>query len=333
MLIGDVARQSGISARMLRHYDRIGLVVPSQRTPSGYREYSGADLERLVQVESLRTLGLSLAEIGEALEEPSFSPSGLLTDLVERTRQRIADEERLLSRLLDAQASGPADWSQLLRLVPLIRGITSDRPDSRQRSALAMNDDDAAHLARHLAGALLDEAEPNAAGTLAWALRRAGDRGLDELSAALDSDDAAVRARAVAALARMDSPRATAILRAALAHADLGVAQRAALATAPRGIADAEPILVAMITAGEHDVDAAEALGALARATAAADRIAGSIVGLLDTQNDAQARLRLTQALAELRCPAATAALERLCDDDDPNVARSATYLVRLLGE
>ncbi len=333
MLIGEVARQSGVSARMLRHYDRIGLVVPSERTASGYREYSEDDLERLFQVESLRTLGLSLAEIGEALDEPSFSPSDLLADLVDRTRKRIVDEELLLRRLLDAQTGDPADWSQLLRLVPLIRGLTSARPDSRQRSALAMNDDDAAHLAPHLAGALLEEDEPNAAGTLTWALRRAGDSGLDTLAEALDSDDPAVRARAAGALARMDSPRATQVLSAALAHADQAVAQRAALATAPRGVSAAEPILLAMIAAGEHDVDAAEALGALARVTDTVDRIAGSLVDLLDAQNDAQVRLRLTQALAELHCPAATTALARLSDDADPNVARSATYLVRLLGE
>lgn len=333
MLIGDVARQSGVSARMLRHYDRIGLVVPSERTASGYREYSGADVERLFQLESLRTLGLSLAEIGEALDEPSFSPAGLLTDLVDRTRKRIADEELLLRRLLDVQTSVPADWSQLLRLVPLMRGIASGRPDSRQRSALMVNDDDAALLARQLAEALLDEGEPNAAGTLTWALRRSGDGGVDVLAEALDSVDPAVRARAATALARMDSPRATDVLTGALAHADQSVAHRAALATAPRGVAAAEPILLAMVMAGEHDVDAAEALGALARVTDAVDRIAGSLVDLLDAQNDAQVRLRLTQALAELHCPAATTALARLSDDADPNVARSATYLVRLLGE
>ena len=60
MLIGDVARRSGVSARMLRHYDALGLVRPSGRSGTGYREYSDADTRRIFHVESLRSLGLSL---------------------------------------------------------------------------------------------------------------------------------------------------------------------------------------------------------------------------------------------------------------------------------
>ena len=47
MLIGEVARHTGLSNRMLRHYDSLGLVRPTGRTSGGYREYSDADLERL----------------------------------------------------------------------------------------------------------------------------------------------------------------------------------------------------------------------------------------------------------------------------------------------
>ena len=60
MLIGEVARRSGVSARMLRHYDSLGLVRPTGRTGGGYREYSGADIRRIFHIESLRSLGLSL---------------------------------------------------------------------------------------------------------------------------------------------------------------------------------------------------------------------------------------------------------------------------------
>ncbi len=66
MRISELANRSGVSARMLRHYDRIGLVSPSGRTEAGYREYSQADAWRLFQVESLRSLGLGLAEVREA---------------------------------------------------------------------------------------------------------------------------------------------------------------------------------------------------------------------------------------------------------------------------
>ncbi len=58
MLIGEVAERSGVSPRMLRHYDALGLVSPTARTAGGYREYTSDDLRRLFHVESLRTLGL-----------------------------------------------------------------------------------------------------------------------------------------------------------------------------------------------------------------------------------------------------------------------------------
>lgn len=47
MLIGEVARRSGVSARMLRHYDALGLVRPTGRTVGGYRAYSADDVRRI----------------------------------------------------------------------------------------------------------------------------------------------------------------------------------------------------------------------------------------------------------------------------------------------
>ncbi len=82
MLIGEVSRRSGVSARMLRHYDALGLVTPTGRTSGGYREYSPDDIRRLFHVESLRTLGLSLEDTKRALDEPEFAPSALVGDLI-----------------------------------------------------------------------------------------------------------------------------------------------------------------------------------------------------------------------------------------------------------
>ena len=77
MLIGEVARRSGVSTRMLRHYDALGLVRPTGRTTGGYREYSAEDIRRIFHVESLRSLGLSLKQIGRALDDEAFTPAGL----------------------------------------------------------------------------------------------------------------------------------------------------------------------------------------------------------------------------------------------------------------
>ena len=61
--VGAVATLTGVSVRALHHYDRIGLVVPSVRTPAGYRGYTDADIERLHLVLVYRSIGLPLDEI------------------------------------------------------------------------------------------------------------------------------------------------------------------------------------------------------------------------------------------------------------------------------
>src|ERR1044072_1272299 len=99
---------------MLRHYESLGLVRPSDRTGSGYREYSGADIRRIFHIESLRSLGLSLREVGRALDDPGFTTAGLVDDLVRRSRGRRAAETELLTRLRGIGAADPADWADVL---------------------------------------------------------------------------------------------------------------------------------------------------------------------------------------------------------------------------
>jgi len=48
--VGQVARLAGVTVRTLHHYDEIGLLSPSERTPAGYRRYTDADLDRLQRV-------------------------------------------------------------------------------------------------------------------------------------------------------------------------------------------------------------------------------------------------------------------------------------------
>ncbi|MFI6091212.1 HEAT repeat domain-containing protein [Streptomyces sp. NPDC051218] len=333
MLIGEVARRSGVSARMLRHYESLGLVRPSGRTGSGYREYAGEDIRRIFHVESLRSLGLSLREIGRALDDPGFTPSALVGDLILQTRERIAAETELLTRLRRIDAAGPSGWEDVLQVVALLQALGSKSADTRQRAALSSGDEVPVPV-EALVEAALSETEPNVAGALRWALARSGDGGLGLLAQGLDSPVAAVRERAVQALAELSGDEATARLRDALANPDVVVRGHAALALGARGTAEAIPTLVDMIVAGRNDTDAADALSVLASDTARADRIATRLVDRLTrASTEAPARGRLTQALAGIPGPRASTALTELTQDTDRAVALTATYLLRLRDE
>ncbi|MET8286307.1 MerR family transcriptional regulator [Streptomyces sp. NPDC048448] len=330
MLIGEVARRSGVSARMLRHYESLGLVRPSGRTGSGYREYSGDDIRRIFHIESLRSLGLSLREIGRALDDPGFEPSSLVDDLIGQTRERIAAETELLTRLRRIHAADPVGWEDVLQVVALLQALESKSADARQRAALSSVGEVSVPV-EALVEAALSETEPNVAGALRWALARSGDDGTALLAEGLGSPVAAVRERAVRSLAEMPGGEATEWLRDALANADVVVRGYAALALGTRGVAEAAPTLIDMIVEGRNDTDAADALSMLASDTATADQIASRLVDrLAHDATEAPARGRLTQALADVPGTRASHALVELSQDGDRAVALTAAYLLHL---
>lgn len=330
MLIGDVARRSGVSARMLRHYESLGLLRPTGRTGTGYREYSSEDVRRIFHIESLRSLGLSLRDVGRALDDPGFTPAGLVDDLIRRTRERIAKETELLTRLRRIGAAEPADWEDVLHVVALLQALGSESAGKRQRAALSSTEEVPVPV-EALVEAVLSETDPNVAGALRWALTRSGDAGLAPLAEGLGSSVPEVRQRAVQAIAEIPGAAATALLQDALANPDLVVRRYAALALGARGGPAAVPTLVDMIVEEVNDVDAADTLGALASDPEMAEQIAARIVDrLADGAAESSVRRRLTQALAEIPGDAAVRALVVLSQDRDRGVALTATYILQL---
>ena len=68
MNIGAAAEASGVSQRMIRHYEKIGLIPAPPRRNSGYRDYSAADMHRLRFIANARDLGFPVEEIRTLLE-------------------------------------------------------------------------------------------------------------------------------------------------------------------------------------------------------------------------------------------------------------------------
>ena len=111
MNIGQAARASGISAKMIRHYELIGLVPEADRRDSGYREYGAPDLHRLRFIRHARDLGFSLDRIRVLLglwSDPSRSNADVkaiakahIKELEQRARQ-LREMADALRSLVDA---------------------------------------------------------------------------------------------------------------------------------------------------------------------------------------------------------------------------------------
>ncbi|MCT1445880.1 MerR family transcriptional regulator [Brevibacterium casei] len=269
MRIGEVSRRSGVSARMLRHYETLGLVTPSARGSNGYREYSPSDIGRIFHIEGLRRLGLSLPEVGRLLAEPGFDASALVTDLIAAAHERIETERRLLERLEEIRGLGRSDGESLLGTIDLMRSLESRDVIQRHKAALGSGVDLGVPV-ESLSRAVLDEAVPNAAGAMRWALAQVGTDAVEPLSTGLRSAEPAVRRNAIRALDEIrrtasadDVAVATAVavhMREALRDDDLEVMTVAALALGDMRDPVAVPILLEVAMSDEKDIDAAEAL-------------------------------------------------------------------------
>ena len=109
--VGEVAELSGVSVRTLHHYHERGLLVPTVRSPAGYRLYSPNDLQRLRQILLYRELDFRLEEIAEMLASPDTDTDDHLRRqhaLLRARRDRTAALIGALEEEMEARKMGIA---------------------------------------------------------------------------------------------------------------------------------------------------------------------------------------------------------------------------------
>lgn len=129
MNIGEAAEAAGVSAKMIRHYEQIGLVAAAARTDSGYRQYSQRDVSVLRFILQSRRLGFSMQQIADLLGLWS-NRRRASRKVKEVAQQHLADLEEKMRKIAEMKAA-------LERLVTSCHG--SDDPHCAILEELAVD--------------------------------------------------------------------------------------------------------------------------------------------------------------------------------------------------
>ncbi len=320
--IGEVARRTGLTHRTLRHYDEIGLLRPSGRTDVDYRLYARKDLDRLLAIQHLKALGLSLGEISVALDEGGDAAE-LLGRHAAVVEARIAQEQELLSTLRRLQRAANAGWDEVLRAIELTERLRHPEPEVRFRAALT----EATDAPTDVLIELLSDPVAGVREGATWAVvQRPEIR--EELIATMLHGDAETRHSLAHALGKLRDPASVATLRTLLTDPDELVATKAAFSLGQVGGEEAARALVGALGEGRAQVGD-EAGSALAR-------IDGALPFVVEALADGSAvvRERAADALALLGDAGATEALiAALSDAEEPVRFAALVALGHLEGE
>ncbi len=144
--VGELASATGLTVRTLHYYEEIGLLVASGRTEAGHRVYSAADVERLYRICLLRRLGLPLAEIGRALDDPAWNLRAALAAHLHDLDRRLDATTRLRGRLAQLAGSlGEGEAHMTDDLLEILEEMTMlDTTVQKRISILVYSDLDAA---------------------------------------------------------------------------------------------------------------------------------------------------------------------------------------------
>jgi Cu(I)-responsive transcriptional regulator len=103
--IGEAADASGVSAKMIRHYEEIGLIPRARRTDAGYRTYSGNEVHELRFIRQARNLGFSTKQIAQLLKlwrdrrRPSGKVKALTLEHIRELDEKIREMQAMKATL------------------------------------------------------------------------------------------------------------------------------------------------------------------------------------------------------------------------------------------
>ncbi len=105
MNIGEVAAETGVTAKSIRYYESINLIPAPERTDAGYRQYSDRDVQILHFIKRARGLGFSVAEVAELLslyqdrDRASAEVKGIVEARLNEIDQKITELESIRATL------------------------------------------------------------------------------------------------------------------------------------------------------------------------------------------------------------------------------------------
>lgn len=144
MNIGEAAEASGVSAKMIRYYEEIGLVRPAHRTASNYRVYGEDEVHRLRFVRRARSLGFSLEETEQLLklwadkDRTSAEVKRLALDHVGELEEKIAGLQAMVATLKQlADCCHGDERPNCPILADLSGGTTAPEPQPAPRRSVA----------------------------------------------------------------------------------------------------------------------------------------------------------------------------------------------------
>ena len=140
--IGELASRTGLTVRILHHYDKVGLLTPSVRSDASYRLYDRADVAKLYRIQALRRLNLSLAEVAQIIDGEGATLASVVDQqilaLEHQIKQSIAlrDQLKEFASFVATEAEPDLDyWLSTLEMLSVL-----DKYFGKEEAALLLSE-------------------------------------------------------------------------------------------------------------------------------------------------------------------------------------------------